>query len=92
MRFAFDLAPVRHRVRRLLAVALAVVAFAVPGWSVAQSYPARPISLIVPYPAGGATDSGARLVAAHLGQALGQPVVVENLPGLRRSGTSRAAS
>jgi len=47
----------------------------------AQSYPARPIHLIVPYPAGGGTDFFARLVGAKMSELIGQPVVVENKPG-----------
>jgi len=47
----------------------------------AQNYPARPVKLIVPFPAGSATDQVARVVGAELQQALGQPFVVENKAG-----------
>jgi tripartite-type tricarboxylate transporter receptor subunit TctC len=47
----------------------------------AQTWPAKPIRMIVPYAVGGSTDSTARLVAKSLGQRLGQPVVVENRAG-----------
>ncbi|MFZ4479078.1 MAG: Bug family tripartite tricarboxylate transporter substrate binding protein [Rhodoferax sp.] len=47
----------------------------------AQTYPTKPVRLIVPYPAGGATDFFARTVFGKVGDVLGQPVVVENKPG-----------
>jgi tripartite-type tricarboxylate transporter receptor subunit TctC len=47
----------------------------------AQDYPARPITLIVPYPAGGGVDVMGRLVGAKLSIALGQQVVIENRGG-----------
>src|SRR5262245_56477444 len=47
----------------------------------AQAYPARPITLIVPFPPGGATDVAARLVADHMSKTLGQQIVVQNVPG-----------
>lgn len=55
----------------------------------AQSYPTRPISIIVPYPAGGVTDSLVRLVAERMKTFLGQPVLTENMGGA--SGTIGAA-
>jgi tripartite-type tricarboxylate transporter receptor subunit TctC len=47
----------------------------------AQNYPTRPVKLLVPFPAGSATDQVARVVGAELQQALGQPFVVENKAG-----------
>ncbi|HUQ24860.1 MAG TPA: tripartite tricarboxylate transporter substrate-binding protein [Burkholderiales bacterium] len=47
----------------------------------AQTYPSKPVKLIVPFPAGSATDHIARLTGSELQQALGQPVIVENKPG-----------
>jgi len=47
----------------------------------AQPYPARPIRIIVPFPAGGGTDVPARLIAAELSQRFGHQVIVENKPG-----------
>jgi len=46
-----------------------------------QSYPSRPIVLVVPYSAGGPTDTLARIMSARMGTALGQTVVVENVTG-----------
>jgi len=53
------------------------------GWTAAgaQPYPARPVKLIVPFPAGSATDQVARLAGTQLQEALGQPFVVENRAG-----------
>jgi tripartite-type tricarboxylate transporter receptor subunit TctC len=47
----------------------------------AQTYPSRAVKVIVPFPAGGVTDVGARIVGQKLSEALGQPVVIENRPG-----------
>ena len=49
--------------------------------ALAQTYPARPVRLIVPYPAGGGTDFFARVVGAKMADLIGQPIVVENKPG-----------
>src|SRR5947199_1706471 len=47
----------------------------------AQSYPTRPITMIAPFPAGGPADSIARIIAEPMREVLGQPVVIENVPG-----------
>ncbi|MFC7611978.1 Bug family tripartite tricarboxylate transporter substrate binding protein [Teichococcus aestuarii] len=49
---------------------------AAPGWR-----PSRPLRFVVPFPAGGATDVVARVLAEHMSASLGQPVVVENRTG-----------
>jgi tripartite-type tricarboxylate transporter receptor subunit TctC len=58
----------------------------------AQEYPSRPITMVVPFPAGGAGDSIARTVAERMRLSLGQPVVIENVTGASGNlGTSRVA-
>ena len=47
----------------------------------AQTYPTRPVTLIVPWPAGGPSDTIARIIAERTGAALSQPVIVENVTG-----------
>jgi tripartite-type tricarboxylate transporter receptor subunit TctC len=47
----------------------------------AQVYPSRPITIVVPYPAGGPTDTLARILADHMRTSLGQPVIIENVSG-----------
>jgi tripartite-type tricarboxylate transporter receptor subunit TctC len=61
----------------IMAIATATTALAQP----AATYPTRPLTLVVPYPAGGGNDVIARLVAAKMSQQLGQPIVVENRGG-----------
>src|SRR6516164_1825809 len=58
----------------------------------AQTYPTHPITLIVPYPAGGGADAMARIVAQKLSGALGQQVIVENRPGAGAVIGTRAAA
>ncbi|MGZ3296024.1 MAG: Bug family tripartite tricarboxylate transporter substrate binding protein, partial [Xanthobacteraceae bacterium] len=47
----------------------------------AQSFPSKPITMVVPYAPGGNVDVTARVLQAAIGDALGQPVVIENRPG-----------
>ena len=67
--------------KKLLGVfAAACLAFG-PASALAQAYPAKPVKMIVPFPAGGATDVVARLLGQKLSEAWGQPIVVENRTG-----------
>ena len=69
--------------RRNLTLSLAALPFGVTEAdpAQAQSYPAKPIRFVVPFPAGGSTDVGARLIAESLSRAFGQQVYVENKSG-----------
>jgi len=61
--------------------ALAALAAVQAGSVAAQTYPSRPIRVIVPYPPGGSTDPTARLIGAWIAEKLGQQVVIDNRPG-----------
>src|SRR5689334_10535744 len=63
-----------------MSVAIAASAFA-GDIALAQSYPTRPIRMLVGYVPGGATDLGARMLAARFSESLGQQVIVDNRPG-----------
>lgn len=67
--------------RRLLAAAAPAALLASPAWVGAQSWPARPIRIVVPYPPGGSSDIIARALTQPLSEALGQPVIIDNKPG-----------
>ena len=68
--------------RKFLHLAAGIAAFQIVSPSTwAQSYPTRPITLIVPFPPGGSTDPAGRILAARMADKLGQPIVVENAGG-----------
>lgn len=67
----------KHPVMSLMAAALCIMGTA----QAADSYPTRPITLIVPFTPGGSTDIIARVMSKQLGAALGQTIIVENKPG-----------
>jgi len=67
--------------RGLVAGALALGALAAVSAPALAAYPERPIRLMVPWPPGGSSDTTARLIAHHLQERLGQPIVVDNKPG-----------
>src|ERR1700754_5099185 len=62
-------------------IAAVLVALGMSGIAGAEDYPSRPITLIVPFPAGGATDTLARFLAENMRAKLGQPIVIENVGG-----------
>ncbi len=70
----------RQRLKRLLLAGLCSLLPLTP--ALAQSFPTKPVTLMVPYPAGGLSDVLARMVNVPLAKALGQPVIVENLGGV----------
>jgi tripartite-type tricarboxylate transporter receptor subunit TctC len=70
-----------RRLALKLSLALALGAAAAAPTAFAQSYPARPVTLVVPFPPGGGTDTGGRVIAEQLSRRWGQTVIVENKGG-----------
>src|SRR5216110_903161 len=68
-------------VRIFAAAALAALAALVTSQALAQAFPSRPVTLVVPFPPGGSTDTAARIVGEAMRVPLGQPVVIENVGG-----------
>ena len=79
---------------KMISVAAAALAVAVGcvGEAHAQAFPSHPVTIIVPFPAGGPTDTLARILSERMRVSLGQPVIVENVTGAGASiGVARAA-
>ena len=68
-------------VAKLLTLMIAGIGLTSPGAARAQAYPAHPITVIVPFAAGGPTDTLARILAQRMAVKLGQSIVVENVSG-----------
>lgn len=78
--------------RELLGVIAVAATIAGLGEAAAQTYPSRPVSMVVPYAPGGPTDTIARIMAEHMRGSLGQPVIIENVSGAGGSiGVARVA-
>src|SRR5215203_6667521 len=81
----------KRLMRKIAAAALAIIALHL-NTAFAQEWPTRPVAMVVPFPAGGPVDLVARLLSQRLTDALGQPVIVENIGGAGgMSGAARVA-
>jgi len=90
----FELSRVSARLSgRMCAVGILGALLAVPQWALAQTYPSKPIRMIVPFAPGGGTDILGRVIGAKLGEVMGQQVVIDNRPGAGGNlGSGMAAS
>jgi tripartite-type tricarboxylate transporter receptor subunit TctC len=78
--------------RKSIAIATFAAFAMMTGAAGAQTYPSRPITVIMPFAGGSGSDVAARIVFAHMSKTLGQPIIVENKPGAGgNSGTAQAA-
>src|SRR4030095_16995757 len=73
----------------MIRISALIVSLAFAAGALAQSFPSKPIRILVPFPAGGTTDIVARLVGQRMSEQIGQPVLVENRAGA--GGTIAAA-
>src|SRR5499425_1194253 len=82
------------KLRRRQFLHLAAGAAALPAMSrmaSAEAYPARPVTIVVPFAAGGSTDVSARIVGEYMARTLGQQFIIENVPGAGgTTGSTRA--
>jgi tripartite-type tricarboxylate transporter receptor subunit TctC len=82
----------RSAIGRLCLLGFGAILLTFAGAAQAQTYPSKPIKLIVPWPPGGGVDTAARMISQPLSERLGQPIVVENRPGAAGNiGTALAA-
>src|SRR4051795_7942937 len=80
--------------KRMVVIAAVILSIGAAGVNAvqAQTYPSRPITMVVPYPPGGPTDTLARIVAEPMRVALGQPIILDNVGGAGGTiGVARAA-
>ena len=78
--------------RKLLFAVAFIASWQTIGGAAAQVYPSRPITMVVPFPAGGSTDTIGRIMAERMRGSLGQPVIIENVAGASGSiGVGRVA-
>lgn len=70
-----------HRIRRTLCASIAVAAALAAGAARADTYPSKPIRVVVPFPAGSGVDVVARTVVSRMANGLGQPVIIDNRGG-----------
>jgi tripartite-type tricarboxylate transporter receptor subunit TctC len=78
--------------RKLLFAVACTAVFCGAGIGEAHVYPSRPITIVVPYAAGGGSDTLARIIGERIGTSLGQPIIIENVAGAAGSiGTGRVA-
>lgn len=83
---------IRRATRRILLLAALAACGLSPAAYAQSDYPNKPLTLLVPYPAGGANDAVARLVGLKMGEILKQPVIIDNRPGAGTTiGTAAAA-
>jgi tripartite-type tricarboxylate transporter receptor subunit TctC len=74
-------APMVRQLRHILAALVACHLAVAAGNAAAQTYPSKPLRLVVPFPAGGATDVLARVISQYAADKLGQAIVIDNKPG-----------